>query len=369
MTLLYGTLFAVVTTVVLVVVQRFLLAAVRQKVQGIPLPSPAVATTQPPPVRDSDLQHSIAAAQEGIASTQRALTLATVVVVAVLAFVVCWWLTGRLLRPLQRINGTARRLSLSNLHERIALTGPDDELKDLADTFDAMLDRLERGVEAQRRFAANVSHELRTPLAVQRTAVEVGLADPTPERLARVRRELLRTTERSERLIEGLLALAQGERGLQDPGPVDLAALTTRVVEQHRAAAERAGVRLDVTVGALTVTGDEVMLAQLVGNLVQNAVRYNEAGGSVAVTLSSAGGLSVRNTGPRVPPERVDELFEPFRRLHAERTGPAEGAGLGLSIVVAIAGAHGGEVGAAANPDGGLTVTVTFRSSRGPRSG
>jgi signal transduction histidine kinase len=278
--------------------------------------------------------------------------------------VICWWLTGRLLRPLQRINSTARRLSLATLHERITLTGPRDELRELADNFDAMLDRIEDAVASQRRFIANASHELRTPLAVQRTAIEIGLVNPTPAKLARVRMELLRNAERSERLIEGLLALAEGERDLEAPTPVDLAALVAQAADEHRLAAEDAGVHLTVSTRPVTVIGDEVMLARLTANLVQNAVRYNRSGGNIAVELSPDATLVVRNTGPDVPTDRVDELFRPFQRLHAERVGPAEGAGLGLSIVSAIAHAHGGRVSAVANPGGGLTVTVTLPAAK-----
>jgi signal transduction histidine kinase len=266
---------------------------------------------------------------------------------------------------LHRITAAAQRLSLSTLHERIALTGPDDELRRLAGTFDAMLDRLERAVDSQRRFIANASHELRTPLAVQRTAIEVGLAEPTPERVERIRTELLRNTLRSERLIDGLLLLAKGERGLDTREPVDLSAVVNEVMAESLGRAGAAEVALRAqTVRRVTVLGDEVMLGQLVTNLVQNAIRYNVPGGSVHIQISEGTGLVVSNTGPHVPPERADELFEPFRRLDAERTGSAEGAGLGLSIVAVIARAHGGTVTLRPNPGGGLTVQVSLPSSR-----
>ncbi|MFC4050456.1 sensor histidine kinase [Actinomadura syzygii] len=299
---------------------------------------------------------------DSLAGSQRLVTLVAIAVIIVLAFAVSWWLTGRLLRPLTRITATARLLSLSTLHERIALTGPDDELKELADTFDAMLDRLEQAIDSQRRFVANASHELRTPLAIQRTAIEVGLADPDPARLAEVRDEMLRNTRRSERLIEGLLVLAQGERGLDARAPVDLASVAEQVVDDHAALAARGGVSVSVSadVRPVTVAGDEVLLTRMAANLVQNAIRHNHPGGRVEVEVSADGGLTVRNTGPQVPPERVHELFEPFRRLHADRTGSADGAGLGLSIVAAIVHAHGGTVRATAGADGGLTVAVAL---------
>ncbi|MFI0371278.1 sensor histidine kinase [Actinomadura sp. 1N219] len=322
-----------------------------------PLPAVPSGAAQPQTkiLADDD---QITELERDLVGTQRIITLAALAVIVVLAFAVCWWLTGRLLRPLHRVTATARRLSLSTLHERIALTGPRDELKDLADTFDAMLDRLEHAVASQRRFVANASHELRTPLAIQRTAIEIGLSDPSPARVTRTRTELLRATERSERLIEGLLVLAQGEQELTDRSPVDLAAVVDQVVGEHLPFAAPRDITLTAATSPVTVAGDEVLLNRLVANLVQNAIRHNHRGGHVEVELSADGTLVVRNSGPHVPPEKVDELFEPFRRLHADRTGSDEGAGLGLSIVAAITNAHGGAVRATAGPEGGLSVTV-----------
>jgi signal transduction histidine kinase len=347
-TVLYGGLFTIITAAVLLLALGF-----QGWATAIALgPGGAVcqgAACGAPPAGPSPED-----IQEGVRAGQRLVILAAIAVIAVLGFAVCWWLTGRLLRPLHRITATARRLSLSTLHERIALDGPDDELRRLADTFDAMLDRLEDAVDSQRRFIANASHELRTPLAVQRTAIEVGLADPTPARLALIRAELLRNTLRSERLIAGLLLLARGERGPDVRTSVDLTAVVAEVVAQNRG---------EVTVtfpppGPVVVPGDEVMLAQLVTNLVQNAVRYNVPGGTVTVTLTPAARLTVTNTGPLIPGDRAGELFEPFRRLDADRTAGSASAGLGLSIVAAIARSHGGAAALTPNPDGGLTVRV-----------
>ncbi|TMR10883.1 HAMP domain-containing protein [Nonomuraea turkmeniaca] len=377
MTLLYGGVFTVITLGALIVAQEFQVIAVGRNLQDMPqgavsempcgpgatcsiVPSESrSAGAQPGPEDSLDWTAEI---QQNLVDSQRVITLITIVVIAVLAFAVCWWLTGRLLRPLHRITATARRLSLSTLHERIALSGSQDELKELADTFDAMLDRLEHAVASQRRFVANASHELRTPLAIQRTAIEVGLANPSPEKISWIRAELLRNTQRSERLIEGLLVLAQGERGLDTQAPVELSVLVEQVVAEHQPAAERSGITATVSIATrpVIVAGDEVMLHRLVANLVQNAIRHNHPGGHVQVALSPDTGLVVRNTGPHVPPDRVDELFEPFRRLDPDRTGSAGGAGLGLSIVAAITNAHHGAVHATANPDGGLSVTVTL---------
>jgi signal transduction histidine kinase len=285
--------------------------------------------------------------------------LITGVVIAVLTAVsvaVGWWLAGRVLSPIHTITGTARRLSLSSLHQRIALSGPRDELKELADTFDAMLDRLERSVDSQRRFVANASHELRTPLAIQRAAIEIGLTDPAPDRLPQVRQELLNATQRSERLIDALLVLAQSERGLDGREPVALDELVRKTVQEVPPGEIEIAVRTE----PVAVSGDPVLLARLVANLLHNAVRYNRPGGTAEVALSAHGGLTVRNTGPEVPADRIAELFEPFRRLHAARARSDGGAGLGLSIVAAIAQAHDADVTARPNHGGGLELTVRF---------
>ncbi|WP_021592386.1 sensor histidine kinase [Actinomadura welshii] len=366
MTLLYGGLFTVITLGVLGAVVWIQQRIVDDRVQDVPFVAQAVecrpgaaegsCPSPPPEARRVVGREEF---QDGLVDSQKVVTLGAIVVIAVLAFAVCWWLTGRLLRPLHRVTATARRLSLSTLHERIALDGPQDEVKELADTFDAMLDRLEEAVDSQRRFIANASHELRTPLAIQRTAIEVGLAGPSPERLDEIRAEMLRNTRRSERLIEGLLVLAQGERGLDTRAPVDLEAVVGQVVEDGAALAKTGGVTVSTALQQVTVSGDEVLLTRMAANLVRNAVLHNHPGGDVRVELSS-GGLVVRNTGPEITADQVDGLFEPFRRLHADRTGSAEGAGLGLSIVAAIAAAHGFAVEATANPRGGLTVAVAF---------
>ncbi|MFC8532720.1 sensor histidine kinase [Streptomyces sp. NPDC057249] len=271
-----------------------------------------------------------------------------------------WWTAGRVLRPVHTMTAKARKLSAHTLHERIASSGPDDELKELGDTLDALLARLERAFDSQRRFIANASHELRTPLATQRAAIQVGLDDPTPEDLVRTRQTLLDNNRRSERLIDGLLVLARSERGLDksEREPVDLA----RVVAEE--AARRPDVRLDTR--PCPVRGNRLLLAQLVANLLANAVTYNVPGGSVGVSVVPAGGgvlLEVRNTGPVVDAADIPGLFEPFRRGEGrDRMGP--GSGLGLSIVRSIALAHDGTVTAVPGPKGGLAVTVRLPASQ-----
>ncbi|MFF5283393.1 ATP-binding protein [Streptomyces sp. 62] len=266
-------------------------------------------------------------------------------VIACGAVVVGWWTAGRVLRPVHDMTARARRLSERNLDERLAVRGPDDELKELGDTIDALLGRLEAAFDSQRRFIANASHELRTPLATQRAAIQIGLDDD-----CEVRQVLLDANRRSERLIDGLLLLARSERGLAEREDVRLGDV---VAEEYAGAC--------VVADGGVVRGSRVLLGQLVRNLVANAVAYNVPGGDVAVRVAD-GVLTVVNTGPVVPEEDLDGLFEPFRRGEGrDRTGP--GAGLGLSIVRSIAAAHGGAVRAVARgaaEGGGLVVTVTL---------
>jgi signal transduction histidine kinase len=226
-----------------------------------------------------------------------------------------------------------------------------------------MLDRVAEGYEAQRRFASTASHELRTPLATQRALIEVSLSQAlTPEQLELVARQLLATNERNERLIDGLLTLAETERGLMTNTAVRMDRVTADVIGAHTATADRAGVTIETELEPVTVAGEQPLLDRLVANLVGNAVKYNHAGGAVCVTLDQSGLLTVRNTGPQVPPEQVAMLFEPFRRLTGERLDHGGGVGLGLTIVRSIVAAHRGWVQAEANPDGGLTVRVQLIS-------
>lgn len=283
---------------------------------------------------------------------------------AVAAFAFGYVMAGRVLAPLGRITRTARSVAGSDLHRRIELDGPDDELKELADTFDEMLDRLDRAFTAQRRFVGNASHELRTPLAINRTLLEVQLADPdaSPE-VHQLSRTLLATNERSEQLVEGLLLLARSENELVDRKPVDLAEVADQAVEQVRGEAQAAGVELRGVRAPVYVQGNGVLLERVALNLLQNAVRYNEPDGWVRIDTEARPGqavLEVENTGQQVPAYEVDNLFEPFRRLRTERTGSDRGVGLGLSIVRSVARAHGGHVLAQPREGGGLVVRVTI---------
>jgi signal transduction histidine kinase len=280
---------------------------------------------------------------------------------AVVAIGLGWLMAGRALRPLHQVTDTARRVSDRGLHERIAMQGPDDEIKELADTFDAMLDRLDRAFDGQRRFVGNASHELRTPLAIQRTLLEVSASDPgAGEDVRRLTRPLLATNERSERLIDGLLLLAQSEQELHARELVDLGAVTDDVVLVVTSEAAARDITIRAQTSPTIVDGDPVLLEHLVMNLCHNAVRHNVDGGSINVTCRPAGDevvLSVANTGAEIAGRDVGVLFEPFRRGR-DRVGGERGSGLGLSIVRAVAYAHGGRVTASARPGGGLIVEV-----------
>ncbi|MFE4977587.1 sensor histidine kinase [Kitasatospora sp. NPDC056651] len=294
-------------------------------------------------------------------------SLTMLVCLAIIAFAAGYALAGRVLRPLGRITRTARDVASSDLHRRIELDGPDDELKELADTFDGMLDRLDRSFDSQRRFVANASHELRTPLAINRTLLEVQLSDPgASQDLQQLGRTLLATNERSEQLVEGLLLLARSENELTERRPVELSEVATRALEQTRAEADKREVELRSKLDPAMAAGNGVLLERLALNLLQNAVRYNTPGGWVelATTAVPGGGeLVVSNTGPVVPGYELEHIFEPFRRIKgADRTRSDKGVGLGLSIVRSVVRAHGGTIEATPRAGGGLTMRVRIPS-------
>ncbi|MEU5599429.1 HAMP domain-containing sensor histidine kinase [Streptomyces sp. NPDC020298] len=284
---------------------------------------------------------------------------------AVIAFAFGYAMSGRVLSPLGRITRTARAVAGSDLSRRIELDGPDDELKELADTFDDMLERLQRAFTAQQRFVGNASHELRTPLAINRTLLEVHLSDPgAPVELQQLGKTLLATNERSEQLVEGLLLLARSDNQIVERKPVDLAEVASQAIDQVHAEAEAKGVGIRGERKPAVVQGNGVLLERIALNLVQNAVRYNvsENGWVDVVTAVEHGQavLIVSNTGPVVPAYEIDNLFEPFRRLRTERTGSDKGVGLGLSIARSVARAHGGHIAATPREGGGLVMRVTL---------
>jgi signal transduction histidine kinase len=292
-------------------------------------------------------------------------------VFALVATALGWLLAGRVLRPLSTITAAARRISASSLHERLALHGPDDELKELADTLDGLFGRLEASFDAQRRFAANASHELRTPLTRERTLLQVTLADAasTTDTWHAVSRELLASNAEQERLIEALLTLASSEAGIDEHEPTDLAAITSAVLAAAGPAISRLGLHVHADIQPAALDGDPLLIQQLAGNLIDNAVRHNVHGGEIEISTatSSAGAvLSVGNSGQVIQAGEVERLFQPFRRL-GRRPARRNGHGLGLSIVRAIATAHAAAITAQPRPGGGLTIDVTFPALTPPQ--
>ena len=299
------------------------------------------------------------------AAAQRGATLAHLLIyslltlagVALLAAAAGWIVAGRILRPVHRLTAAAREASEQNLSQRIALQGPRDELRELADTFDTMLERLDRAFTSQRQFIANASHELRTPLTVMRTTMDVVLAkaEPTREELVSMAADVRHAVDHSERLIEALLVLARNDQARALADAVDLAAVAEDALEGRHAG----GIKTTATLGEAPVTGDGVLLERLVNNLLDNAERYNIAGGTITISTTARDATSVLrvvNTGVVVPADMVERLFLPFTRLD-DRTRH-DGFGLGLALVSSITTAHNGTVHATAVPTGGLDITV-----------
>jgi signal transduction histidine kinase len=293
-------------------------------------------------------------------------------IMVVISIVLGWLMAGRALRPLRKMTATAREISARNLHERLAIEGPRDELKDLADTVDGLLGRLETSFDAQRRFVANAAHELRTPLTLEHALLEETLGDRAAT-LASTRatlQRLLSISEQQAGLLEALLTLASSERGLDRREPFDLSNLTRKLLRGLRPEIDRLGLRIEPRLARAPARGDPALVERLVANLLDNALRHNLPGGRVEVATGTSAGqarLSVVNTGPAIPPEQVDRLFEPFQRL-GDRTIRDDGHhGLGLSIVRAIATAHEATLTAAARPEGGLVVEARFPYA--PRTG
>jgi signal transduction histidine kinase len=277
-----------------------------------------------------------------------------------------WIVAGRVLRPVRTITDRARTISAGNLGARLALTGPNDEFKRLGDTLDELLARLEASFDAQRRFVANASHELRTPLALERTLLQVALADPVADAptLRTACEEVLQAGAEQERLLEALLTLASSERGLERREPVSLDQLVDRELQRPRPEVERLGLQLDSELEPAEVLGDQPLLERLVANLLDNATQHNVPYGRMDVrteTGPDGAVLSVSNSGQLIPRDDTERLVEPFERLHGGRAGSDDGHhGLGLSIVRAIAVAHGAALDVRARSGGGLTVVVSF---------
>jgi signal transduction histidine kinase len=269
------------------------------------------------------------------------------------------------LRPLRTITATTQRITERSLHERLALPGPGDEVKDLADTIDGLLHRLEAAFDAQRSFVANASHELRTPLTLSRAVLEVTLTNPeaTTSDLRAMGHELIACGEQQEQLIEALLILATSARGLERHELIDLSEITADVLLGPHPEVGRLGLDIRAAITPAPAVGDPRLAKRLVANLVDNALRHNVPGGHVSVATRSESGhaiLTIANSGPVIPQDDVDRLFQPFQRLHADRASHPDGHGLGLSIVHSIAAAHNAALSARPRPGGGLHLEVRF---------
>ncbi len=322
------------------------------------------------PAQCSQAFSAVGAQQAAIAQRDQTLThllaysLAALGVMTAVSGGFGWALAGRVLRPVSSITAAARRASERHLGERLALAGPKDELRELGDTFDQMLERLDAAFAIQRRFVADASHELRTPLTVMRTAIEVTMAKParTPEQLEAMAAKVARSAAQAEGLIEALLTLAASEQAPASPELVDLSAAAEDAVDSAAARARELGLHLDTELGAAPACGNRLLLERMAGNLVDNAVRHNIRGGWVSIRTGASDGrarFEIANSGPVIPEELVPALFEPFRRVE-ERTSVRDGAGLGLAIVRSIGTAHGAEVEAHSLPAGGLRIVVTL---------
>ena len=296
-------------------------------------------------------------------------------VVAVVAIFLGWFVAGRVLKPVRDITATARKISASNLHQRLALEDTDEEFKQLGDTLDDLFERLEAAFDAQRHFVANASHELRTPLTRERALVQFALDDPsTPDLWRSTGQELLASNRQQESLIEALLTLASGQNDMEQQDRTDLADICRAVTARSTTDGERLGLHIETVLRPAPLDGDPRLIESLVANLVDNATGHNVKGGSVHIstdTIDGAAVLRVTNSGPIIPPGQVDRLFQPFQRLDPGRAHHQNGHGLGLAIVRAIVTTHRATITADPVPTGGLSVVVTFPVLNSPstRSG
>jgi signal transduction histidine kinase len=389
LTLLYGSLFlasgSALLAITYVLVSRqytgnFFVATQTNGSVGVAGLIPADSQTfesQTAPSVAPDPQQLLTQAHQRASSALHQLLIqygAALAIITLISICLGWLIAGRALRPLRTITAAAREISASSLHRRLALDGPDDELRQLGTTFNGLLERLEASFAAQRQFVANASHELRTPLTLERTLVEVALADPdaTVDSLRQTCRRVLGAGEQQERLIEALLTLSRSQRGLDHREPFDLAAVARDVLLARRAEARRHDLRIDARLDPAPTSGDVRLGERLIANLVDNAIRHNVPGGRIAVeTVTTAHGatLSVANSGPEVPPAEIDRLLQPFERLADGRRGSQgelPGVGLGLSIAQAIAAAHAASLAVRARTGGGLEIDAVFPPSDRP---
>jgi signal transduction histidine kinase len=366
LTLLYSALFLVSGAVLLAITYVLF-----QRATGINLIVPTMEPNLSPHAR-SVVESKFADLESNHADDLHQLLIQSGIALAIMTLVslaLGWLVAGRVLRPLRQMTSTTRQISERNLHERLALPGPRDELKDLADTIDALLARLETAFDAQQRFVANAAHELRTPLTLWRALLEERLTDPnaTIDSFRVTSRRLLELGDEQERLLEALLTLAWSERGLDRCEPFDLAEVVESALRDLSPEAESLGVRIHSVIGPALTAGDAALAERLVRNLIDNAAQYNVPGGQMQVRVGTRSGtalLAVANDGPVIPPAEVERLFYPFHRLGTDRTEPNGGhQGLGLSIVRAVATAHNASLLAKPRLGGGLAVEIGFPST------
>jgi signal transduction histidine kinase len=365
LTLLYGGACLTFGAILLAVTYLLTWSVLGTTLTAHPEPGSAPSAA---PAQQANQGESRSGAEQTITADRQLLLARSAValgIVTVAAAGAGWLLAGRVLRPLSTITAAARRISASNLNERLALQGPDDELKELGDTLDGLFARLEASFGAQRRFAASASHELRTPLTRERALLQVTLADPasTTQTWQAVSRELLASNAEQERLIEALLTLASSEAGLSQREPVDLADVTRAALAVPRPGIDRLGLTVAADIQPAVLRGDPLLIQRLVTNLIDNAVGHNVAGGDILIGTHTSDGraiATVTNSGPVIPPAEVDRLLQPFQRLGPRSARRGGGHGLGLSIAAAIAAAHDAAITVQPRPGGGIAIEVAF---------
>jgi signal transduction histidine kinase len=366
LTALYGALFLTSGAALLGATYLFVAQSISGPVRsGGPGPTPHPGSSDESGAIHSGTANAVQAPYSADLHELLIASIAALAIMTVISVVLGWIMAGRVLMPLRVMTMTARQISEDNLHERLALPGPKDEITNLGDTIDGLLARLEGAFDAQRRFVANASHELRTPLAVSQTMLQVALADPTLTltALRATCEDVLEAGKEQEQLIEALLTLARSQRGLDHRDRFDLALVVQKVVTRHQPDAIASRTTVRSALSTAPIRGDERLVERLVANLVRNALVYNNLDGDVGIVVESEGDhavLHVTNSGPLVTPDQIERLIQPFQRIEDTRHGEQHGAGLGLSIVAAISAAHDATLTARSRPTGGLDITVTF---------